>query len=431
MRPIGGQLADEGDVEVERLDDVPAHRLVEDLAGQPRIAGGERSEREVAALAFGDVVAVADKADEGAIRIAARATLIGDPPITAIDMAQAVLHAERFAIHEGLLPGAQAGLEVVRMNIGSPALALGLFQRAAGELQPGIVEIVAPALGIGGPDQCRLAVRQLAEMTLALLQRATRGLAILLGAERDDHARAGGQHRLQLDDQGLAIALRRVREAHHPDQLSAVEQRQSEEGAQLGMARRHPPAARVVLGRIADHRRGGAHHRAEQGIEVVELEAAGTHALEQAARLGAPGDVAEAVHAQEGRPRLVMQHLADEAVFAARKRYELVEHRREGLRGRAPHEHAALQRGKHREHLCLALHGALKLGELGERAGDGWRCRHLPLSRAGTLLSRRLDPQDRHPISSNPQAHQARILTGSSLVWHESNTWMHKKGRRP
>ncbi len=54
------------------------------------------------------------------------------------------------------------------MNIGSPTLALGLFQRATGELQPGVVEIVAPALGIGGPDQCRLAVRQLTEMTLAL-----------------------------------------------------------------------------------------------------------------------------------------------------------------------------------------------------------------------------------------------------------------------
>ncbi len=102
VSPIGGELADEGDVEVERLDDVPAHRLIEDLARQPRIAGGERIEREVAALAFGDVVAVADVADEGAIRIAARVALVGDPPITAIDMAQAVLHAEGFAIREGL-----------------------------------------------------------------------------------------------------------------------------------------------------------------------------------------------------------------------------------------------------------------------------------------------------------------------------------------
>ena len=82
-----------------------------------------------------------------------RVSDVENPAVFAIVPAQAIFHGERSACQKVCLIGGDTALAVVGMHPFGPALALFLFQAAAGKLQPGGVEIVALAIQSGAPDQ--------------------------------------------------------------------------------------------------------------------------------------------------------------------------------------------------------------------------------------------------------------------------------------
>src|SRR5690606_29888372 len=84
-----------------------------------------------------------------------RGAAIGHPAVDAVVTAQAVLHLEGSPRGEVLLEDAQAAREVVRVHAAGPSVAELELERAAGEAQPRLVEVVAPPVQPGAPDHRR------------------------------------------------------------------------------------------------------------------------------------------------------------------------------------------------------------------------------------------------------------------------------------
>jgi hypothetical protein len=155
---------------------------------------------------------------------------------------------------------------------------------------------------------------------------------------------ADDQHGLELVDQALFVALGRVRQPDHADQLAAVEQRQTQKGRQGRGGRGAPAAARIVP--RARWRSPARRYARPLPNSVSRLwnSKPPAHALEQGARLLAPGEMSlrPCMRRKGARPR--RQHLADEAVLAAGS-HQQVEHRLEGVvPTNAPTRKPALQR---------------------------------------------------------------------------------------
>ena len=93
-----------------------------------------------------NVVARTDIAEKQAVIVMDGLPVIGNPAILAAMMPQAVIHLEWLARLEGLEVDVETALEILRMDAFSPAIAEFLFQRPAGEFEPGVVEIVALAV---------------------------------------------------------------------------------------------------------------------------------------------------------------------------------------------------------------------------------------------------------------------------------------------
>src|ERR1700691_537029 len=81
-----------------------------------------------------------------------------------------VLHAERPSRFEGRQEAIEAPLHVVRMHALNPSRAYLLFHRSAGEVEPGLIEIVAKAIRSGHPNQYRRRVGHRLEPGLAFAQ---------------------------------------------------------------------------------------------------------------------------------------------------------------------------------------------------------------------------------------------------------------------
>ena len=118
-------------------------------------------------LVFGNVMAIADIADEMTSAVVTGATLIENPAELAIGLAQAVFHRERLATLEVAGVDLHAPIKVIGVHAFGPAVPQFLFQATAGEAQPGLIEVVAELVRAGCPDQGGTAVGQGAIVLLA------------------------------------------------------------------------------------------------------------------------------------------------------------------------------------------------------------------------------------------------------------------------
>ena len=119
-------------------------------------------------LLLGDVETRADVAGKRTVRVVSRHARVEDPPIFSVVPAEPVVFLERFPAVEGLSVGLQAVLDVFRVNAFRPAVSQLRFQRPSGEIEPGLVDVVAQLIGSGHPDHYRCGVCDEAEPFLAL-----------------------------------------------------------------------------------------------------------------------------------------------------------------------------------------------------------------------------------------------------------------------
>ena len=136
----------------------PARGVAQDHAFAHRRQQGAHVLLAVAQLglgvaAVGDVEAGADVAGELAVAGVDRAAGVDDPAVLAVVAAQPVFHLEGGAHREVLEVGAHAAVEVFAVNAPRPAVTLFFGEAAAGEVEPGLVEVVALGVDAGAPDE--------------------------------------------------------------------------------------------------------------------------------------------------------------------------------------------------------------------------------------------------------------------------------------
>ena len=146
-------------VAVERAEDGAAQRV----ALEEHLVGG---------LQLGDVGGGADVTDDGAVRPEARQAVIEDPAILAVPALQAIVEGEGPARPHRVAHRGRARLTVFGMHAYGPALAHLVLEPAAGDVEPAIVEVAAPGVGIGHPHHPRRGVGHQAESLLALADAA-------------------------------------------------------------------------------------------------------------------------------------------------------------------------------------------------------------------------------------------------------------------
>ena len=160
-------------------------------------------------FAFGDVVAIADIADELAGCVVARRAFILNPAVFAGMMAQAVVHAELLAPVEGRYVGFQAAFKIVRMDAFGPAIAELLFQAAAGKVEPALVEVVALLVDASRPDQRLSRVGKRAEVLFALDELAFDPVPLadqVVDAEHDEREEFDAHQHPERGDQERRLA---------------------------------------------------------------------------------------------------------------------------------------------------------------------------------------------------------------------------------
>ena len=106
------------------------------------------------------VVADPDVAGEIAVQVAEGPPHVEDPAVYPGIVAQPVLGLEMPAGPEGVEIGGPAEGHIVRVYPRHPAVAFFLLQGAAGEVEPGLVEIIAARVGPRAPDQRRKGLEQ-------------------------------------------------------------------------------------------------------------------------------------------------------------------------------------------------------------------------------------------------------------------------------
>src|SRR4051812_8284083 len=107
-----------------------------------------------------DVDAAADETRKGASFVGVGNTAIEDPAVHAVVPPEAVFHFERLAPVEVIEVVRYAPLEVVGVDARCPPVAHLLLDRAAGEREPGLVEVVAVRIDAGTPEHDRRMLNQ-------------------------------------------------------------------------------------------------------------------------------------------------------------------------------------------------------------------------------------------------------------------------------
>ena len=147
------------------------------------------AQRLLGAPALGDVDGAADIAEELAVGGEAWRARIVHPTVFAVGAPQPVFHPERVAPVEMRHVGFQAARKVVGVHAVAPTVALLLLAGAAGEVEPGLVEVGAAPIGPGLPDQRRDIVEHGAEAVVAGAQRLDRAALVGDVARLADHVR--------------------------------------------------------------------------------------------------------------------------------------------------------------------------------------------------------------------------------------------------
>src|SRR5712692_1830653 len=112
---------------------------------------GQEVGRLLDLFTFGDVDARAGKADELSFFCKARNAVIQQPSIFSVRALQAVFDTEAPASLQRRRVSFQTTLQIVRVNVISPAVPLLLLHRPSGELDPLLIDEGAQSVGIRQP----------------------------------------------------------------------------------------------------------------------------------------------------------------------------------------------------------------------------------------------------------------------------------------
>src|SRR5215469_15663943 len=110
------------------------------------------SEGFLGLLALGDIETRADVTGKGAVRLEPRHPYVENPSVFSVVSANPILHLEGPAPIKSFHVSGQAGFRILRVNTFCPAASQFCFKRAAGELQPGLIDVIAQLVGAGHPD---------------------------------------------------------------------------------------------------------------------------------------------------------------------------------------------------------------------------------------------------------------------------------------
>src|SRR5690348_3079619 len=94
-------------------------------------------------FALGNVDNRTDVTHKGVIRVISGLSMIENPAVFSIVPADPILHRERLATIKGLGVSLQASIYIFRVQSRCPAAAQLLFDAAAGEVEPGLIDIGA------------------------------------------------------------------------------------------------------------------------------------------------------------------------------------------------------------------------------------------------------------------------------------------------
>ena len=130
----------------------PGHQLFQMMAVLLQFGGDP--------LVLGDIEAVTDVADKVPRPRIQRNAVVHNPAIGSIAVLQPVFHIKRAAGVKGVEIVVKTVLKVVGMHAFGPAVALFLFEGAAGEGQPSGVEPDALGMDVGAPDEGGRLVQQ-------------------------------------------------------------------------------------------------------------------------------------------------------------------------------------------------------------------------------------------------------------------------------
>src|SRR5450432_3098870 len=120
---------------------------------------------------FTDVNARTNVAEKRAISGEARRPCVQNPAIFPVASAQAVFSGEWLPRVKGICIDCKTSVEVVAVNTIGPPIAELLFQRAAGKVEPALVEKDAEFVCARHPEHDRRGVGHDAKTSLALPQR--------------------------------------------------------------------------------------------------------------------------------------------------------------------------------------------------------------------------------------------------------------------
>ena len=104
-------------------------------------------------LSVGDVNTRADVPGENAIWGEPWNPVVQDPAVLAVVPPQPVLHCKRSASLQCRDIGLQASLQVVGVDALGPTVAHHLLDGPSSEVEPSLVEVIAPLICISAPDQ--------------------------------------------------------------------------------------------------------------------------------------------------------------------------------------------------------------------------------------------------------------------------------------
>jgi len=161
-----------------------------------------------------DIDAAADETREGSAIVGEWNTAIEDPAVGPVVAPQAVLHFERFTAPEVIEVIRHAAIEIVRVHALGPAFTHLLLERAAGEREPGLVEIVAVRVQAGAPDHDRRMLHEQAQAVLSSRRSSAHGLdyAASVSLPKTDSS-SGDQRNQRCRPRPLRPGCRRCRSA--------------------------------------------------------------------------------------------------------------------------------------------------------------------------------------------------------------------------
>jgi hypothetical protein len=123
---------------------------------------------QLSASEFRHVEARTDVTSERTGGVVQRPRVVQNRAVFAVTTAKPILNHERLTLIEGPVVCFQAMLQICGMDTTCPPIAELRVERSSREVKPLFIEIGAPLVGAGNPDQQRKAVRHEPEQFVAI-----------------------------------------------------------------------------------------------------------------------------------------------------------------------------------------------------------------------------------------------------------------------